>query len=144
MQAYPHHYRAKAVAAAGSAVTLQSQGLENLNSDAPAEFGGPGDQWSPETLLIAAIADCFVLTFKAIARASKIEWLDLQCEVEGVLERVEQVTRFTRFDIHATLKIASGVDEHKARHILEKSEAVCLITNSLIGEKRLRTDVIVS
>ncbi len=143
MQAYPHHYRARAVATADSAITLQSEGLANLHSDAPAEFGGPGDQWSPETLLVAAIADCFVLTFKAIARASKIEWQDLQCEVEGVLDRADQVTRFTRFEIRAKLQIASDVDEHKARHVLEKSEAACLITNSLKGEKQLHTEVIV-
>ena len=81
---------------------------------------------------------------KAIARASKLEWKALQCEVEGVLDRVNSVTQFTRYDIHAKLWIAGDVDEQKARHILEKSEAVCLITNSLKGEKQLHAEVIIS
>jgi len=30
-------------------------------------------------VLCASIADCFVLTFRAIARASKPEWSELAC-----------------------------------------------------------------
>jgi len=143
VQAYPHHYKASAAITVDSAVTLRSDGLPDLPSDAPAEFGGPGDQWSPETLLVASIADCFILTFKAIARASKLEWQALQCEVVGVLDRVENVTQFTRFDLRAKLWISGDIDEHKARHILDKSEAVCLITNSLKAEKHLHAEVII-
>jgi organic hydroperoxide reductase OsmC/OhrA len=142
MQAYPHHYRAKASATPNAGVELDSDGLTTLNSAPPAEFGGPGDQWSPETLLVAAVADCFVMTFMAIARASKLEWDSLECKVEGVLDRVNNVTQFTRYDIGASLTIAEGGDEAKAQHILEKSEAVCLITNSLKGEKTLQTKII--
>jgi len=93
-------------------------------------------------LLVAAIADCFNLSFMAIARASKLDWLDLQCEVEGTLDRVENVTRFTAYDIRARLTVSAGTDEHKARHILEKSEAVCLISNSLTGVKTLHIELL--
>jgi len=123
-------------------VALDSDGLATFNSAPPAEFGGPGNQWSPETLLVAAVADCFIMTFTAIARASKLEWQSLECRVEGVLDRVNSVTQFTRYDISASLSIAESGDEAKAQHILEKSEAVCLITNSLKGEKSLQTKII--
>jgi organic hydroperoxide reductase OsmC/OhrA len=144
MQAYPHIYKARAESRPGETVFLNSDGLETLPSAAPAEFGGPGDKWSPETLLIAAIADCFVLTFVAISRASKLEWNKLDCSVEGVLDRVENITRFTEFRIQAKLEIPAGTDEAKSRHILEKSESVCLITNSLSGSKSLETEISVS
>lgn len=126
----------------GPTVQISSHGLEAITTAPPAEFGGPGDQWSPETLLVAAVADCYVMTFKAIATASKLDWLDLQCAVEGTLDRVERVTRFTAFDIRARLTVPVGTDEQKARHILEKSEAVCLITNSLTGEKTLHIELL--
>ncbi|HKX56718.1 MAG TPA: OsmC family protein [Xanthomonadales bacterium] len=142
MQAYPHLYRATANSANGPTVQISSPGLEAIGTASPAEFGGPGDRWSPETLLVAAVADCFILTFKAIAGASKFDWLDLQCEVEGKLDRVERVTRFTAFDIRARLTVPAGTDEQKARHILEKSEAVCLISNSLNGEKTLHIELL--
>jgi organic hydroperoxide reductase OsmC/OhrA len=141
MQAYPHHYRATAQSDTGPTVQISSHGLPALTTAPPVEFGGPGNQWSPETLLIAAVADCFILTFKAIAGASKLEWHELQCDVEGTLDRVEHVTRFTAFDIRAKLTLPATTDEHKARHILEKSEAVCLITNSMNGEKTLHIEL---
>lgn len=141
MQAYPHHYKAAASVTGSEPVAVSSAGLQTFNSAPPAEFGGPGDQWSPETLLMASIADCLVMTFQAIARASKFDWLDLHCEVEGVLDRVERVTRFTSYDIHARLTLPAGADEDKARQILEKSESACLISNSLTGEKTLHIEL---
>lgn len=145
MQAYPHIYTTQATAsAAESIVRLESSGLHALETDAPAEFGGPGDKWSPETLLVASIADCYILSFRAIAKASKLEWLALDCVVEGKLDRVDNVTRFTRFEIRASLSVAAGTDTEKAQHLMEKSEAVCLITNSLSGEKVLSARVTIT
>ena len=88
MQEFPHHYRVNASAEADGNVTIKADDLPEIVTAPPAEFGGPGDQWSPETLLVGAIADCFVLTFRAIASASKLEWSALECSAEGVLERV--------------------------------------------------------
>ena len=141
MHPYPHFYQVNAAAEADNAVLLSSAGLTTLSSQPPEQFGGPGDHWSPETLLVAAVADCFILTFRAIARASQLEWLHLDCKTDGILDRVDNLTRFTRFDILATLKVPAGTDEHKAERILEKAEAVCLISNSLNAEKKLVTKV---
>ncbi len=131
MQDLPHHYQVTAQAASGSNVELTSPGLVALDSAAPAEFGGPGDRWSPETLLVAAVADCFILSFKAIARASKLDWTSLSCEVEGVLERVERITQFTEFNLKVTLDAPAGTDERRAMLLLEKAEKSCLVTNSM-------------
>jgi organic hydroperoxide reductase OsmC/OhrA len=93
MQDLPHHYRCVATANADqSQVRVASQGLEDLTTDAPKEFGGPGDQWSPEALLVAAVADCFVLTFRAMAGPSQITWHALDCDATGTLERVDRST----------------------------------------------------
>ena len=141
MHPYPHRYQVGATAGTDTAVTLNSTGLGALASLPPEQFGGPGDHWSPETLLVAAVADCFILTFRAIARASELQWVDLACEAEGILDRVDNVTRFTRFDIKATLTVPAGTDEHKATRILQKAEAVCLITNSLNAQKHLESRI---
>jgi len=138
MQALPHKYRTTSTAtAAGGAATLASPGLPDLSVDAPAEFDGPGDQWSPETLLTGAVANCFVLTFRAIAAASKLEWQAVRCDVESTLERVDNVTRFSRFDLKVRLTVPSGTDEARARRVVEKAERGCMVTNSLVGERHL-------
>lgn len=141
MQNLPHRYAVTAAAGADGNVDLTSPGVTRIDSAPPAEFGGPGDLWSPETLLVAAVADCFVLTFKAIARGSKLDWVSLSCDVEGTLDRVDNVTQFNEFRLRALLNVASGVDEQKATRLLQKSEHACLITNSLKSETHLEVEV---
>ena len=141
MQDYPHHYKVAAVAGPEGNVDLTGEGLQAISSAPPAQFGGPGDKWSPETLLTAAVADCFILTFRAIARASKVAWISLECEVEGTLERKDGVTRFTEFLVNATLTVPEDTREERAQRLLEKAEESCLVTNSLTSTRRLNAVV---
>ena len=141
MAEFPHHYEVTASGAPQGPVAVSSPGLDSLETAPPAQFGGPGDRWSPETLLVGAMADCFVLTFRAIARASKAPWVSLRCEVEGTLDRVERVTRFTGFVVRASLRLPAGADAEQGRRLLERAEHGCLITNSLKGESRLEATV---
>ena len=141
MQDFPHHYAVSAAARLDSNVELSSPGLEDLQSAGPAEFGGPGDLWSPETLLVAAVADCFVLSFRAIARASKMDWISLSCDVVGDLNRIDKVTQFTGFTLRVVLEVPEGTIEEKAMRLLEKAERSCLITNSLIADSHLDAEV---
>jgi organic hydroperoxide reductase OsmC/OhrA len=143
MQDYPHHYLATASADQEGVINVDSPRLATLPTLAPAEFGGPGDLWSPETLFAASIADCFILTFRAVARGSRFEWNSVNCEVDAVLDRVDRVTRFTEYFIRVELHVPPGSDLHKAERLAEKSESVCLITNSLLGKKHLVTTVVV-
>jgi peroxiredoxin-like protein len=137
MQDFPHHYRVVAAADSEGDVSITGDKLEAISSAPPVEFGGPGDRWSPETLLVAAVADCFILSFRAIARASKLSWLSLKCEVDGKLERTEGTTKFTAFVVHATLSVPQDTNADRAHRILEKAEESCLITNSLTASTHL-------
>jgi organic hydroperoxide reductase OsmC/OhrA len=141
MQEFPHHYRATAAGAAQGDVELTAEGLPRLCSASPAEFGGPGDRWSPETFLVGAVADCFVLTFRAVAQASKLPWTSLQCEVTGTLDRIERVTQFTHLNINAHLAVPLGTDVDQARRVLEKVERGCLVSSSLKAKVHLELDV---
>jgi organic hydroperoxide reductase OsmC/OhrA len=131
MQPFPHHYSVVARAAAQSDVTLTGDRLPVIPSAPPAEFGGPGDRWSPETLMVAAVADCFVLTFRGIAGVSRFPWVGLECSVTGTVDRVERVTQFTALEVRARLRVPSGANEDQARRLLAKAEETCLVTNSL-------------
>jgi organic hydroperoxide reductase OsmC/OhrA len=141
---FPHRYTVRASAAPAGAVALDSTGLPSLPSDGPAEFDGPGTLWSPETLLTAALADCFVLSFRAVAAASRFEWRSLHCETEGTLDRVERVTQFTAFRLRARLELPAGADEARARRLLEKAEQVCLISASLKAPRRLEAEIAIA
>lgn len=141
MQDFPHRYVVRAAAGVEGEVSVDSDRLPSLKTGAPLEFGGLGDCWSPETLLVAAVADCFVLSFRAIARASKLEWSSLGCEVVGVLDRVDRVTRFVEFSIKASLTVQADANRERADRILQKAEASCLITSSLNAPVHLETTI---
>lgn len=144
MKEYPHLYTVQADAASEGEVRLESKDLPSLQTAPPAEFGGPGDRWSPETLFVAAVADCFILAFRAIARASRLPWNSLSCEVDGILEPVDKVTQFTEFFVQAHLVVPSDVKEETAHRVLQKAEKSCLITNSLKAKTSLNATVAVS
>lgn len=141
MQPFPHRYTVAARAATQGDVALEGARLPALHSAPPAEFGGPGDRWSPETLLVAAVADCFVLTFRAIAGVSRFSWLSLSCDVTGTVDRVDRVTQFTGLQVTARLRIPAGGNEEQARRLLVKAEDTCLVTNSLKIRPQLETAV---
>ncbi len=142
MQAYPHRYVVAAHGADGGMVSLTAPGLPTLETAPPPEFDGPGGVWSPESMLVAAVADCFILTFRSVARAVRFDWLGVECRVEGVLDRVSGVSRFTRFSTVARLTVAPGADIDKARALLERAEKLCLISNSLSAERHLELEVV--
>jgi organic hydroperoxide reductase OsmC/OhrA len=141
MHPFPHEYRVSASGGPAGSVSVKATGLPPIETAPPVEFDGPGGTWSPETLLCASVADCFILTFRALARESKLEWTDLDCHVHGKLERIDGVSWFTGFTTHARLNVAREADADMARSLLEKAEHKCLIINSLRGTQTLETEV---
>jgi organic hydroperoxide reductase OsmC/OhrA len=141
MQEFPHHYTVSASAETQGDIELRAARVPSLTTAAPAEFDGPGDRWSPETLLVGALGDCFAITFRGVARASKLAWTSLRCDVTGTLERIDRATQFTGFELHAHLDVPAGTNADQARRVLEKAEHNCLISNSLKGTVRLVTDI---
>jgi organic hydroperoxide reductase OsmC/OhrA len=133
MQAFPHHYTVATNGSGTGDAALKADGLPTLRSASPIPFDGPGDRWSPETLLVAAVGDCLILTFRAVARASGFAWTSLECDVTGTLDRIERTTRFVAFEILARLRVPPGTDPDRARQVLDKAERSCLISNSLNG-----------
>ncbi len=137
----PHVYTAVADGADNGAVALSSDRLAPILAAPPPEFGGEGKQWSPEGLLCAAIASCFILSFRAVARAARLEWRELECKVDGRLERQGGALRFTHFVISATITVDSQCEAAKYQRALEQAERGCLIANSLNASRELRITV---
>jgi organic hydroperoxide reductase OsmC/OhrA len=141
VHSFPHRYVVTSTVRPDSDILLESEGIPPLPTAAPPEFDGPGGEWSPETLLVAAVADCYLLTFRGIAKASRMPWVTLSVTCQGTLERPDRVTQFTRFDLRVTLVLPPGVKEDRARRILARAEETCLITRSLKGETHLEIQI---
>ena len=141
MHELPHLYAASATAKSEGDIAMKSPGLPVLTTAAPAEFGGPGDRWSPETLLVGSVADCFILTFRAVTKAAKFTWISVSCHAEGTLDRIDRATQFTEFKLQVLLRVPRGTDKDVAERLMQKAERACLITNSLKAPCHLATEI---
>ena len=98
----------------------------------PPEFDkGVAGIWSPEHLYTASVLSCFMTTFLAISEYSKLEFSSFDCAAVGTLEKVDGKFLMTEITLSPTLVINDETKIDRALRILEKSEAVCLISNSI-------------
>jgi len=141
MEPLPHHYDVTVTANELGPAQITCPGPGVIASEPPPQFDGSGNFWSPETLTVAAVADCLVLTFRAIANVSQLRWTTLVCDGKGTVDRTDAVTRFTGIQLHARLVVPKGTDREKARRVLEKAEQACLVGNSLKFQPILQADV---
>lgn len=143
MQNLPHTYNVNVSASPAGNLDVNTDNVDQLAVAPPIEFDGPGDQWSPESLLLASASSCMVLSFRAIAKMSGLEWRSIECHTSGILDKVERQMQFTQLTTVAKLVIAADADQEKAIATLIKAEKTCLISNSLKAQSHLEYDVIV-
>jgi peroxiredoxin-like protein len=97
--------------------------------------------WSPEHLFTASVNSCYMTTFLAIAENSKLEFTAFECSAKGKLEQVEGKYAITEITLSPLLKLVSDKDKERAERILQKSEAACLISNSIKSKVSLQTTI---
>jgi len=141
MHPFPHRYALRLEGGPEGAARLDVDGLPALESAPPKEFDGPGDRWSPEHLLVASVTSCFLLTLRAVARASKIAYSGLHVDSEGVLDRVEGGLKFTEVILRARITVPAGSDHEKVTKAMQKAERSCLVSRSLNCAVRLESEV---
>jgi peroxiredoxin-like protein len=141
MKPLPHYYEVHLADAPSGYGLLSADGVDDLRVAAPTGFDGPGDAWSPESLLLAAVQSCFLLTLRAVARHSHIDVVDLQVDAVGTVDRRDGVTRFTEIVLRPTLTVAPDFDRDRAMRLLEKSEKGCLVSASLSTPVRIEAQI---
>ena len=100
--------------------------------------------WSPETFLLAAVASCFISTFRAISDHSKFDSVALDVTVDGKIEKEQGGFRFTEVTVPPVLTVANDEQTDKGLKLLLKSEAVCLVSRSLNAKVSIEPIVQVS
>ena len=101
-----------------------------IHFSTPPEFKGDRGYWTPEHLLLAAVASCYVATFYALAE-SKLGFIGLEILVEGTLGKTEGKMKFTSIVLKPIVRIARHEDGELANRLAAKAEEGCLIARSL-------------
>jgi peroxiredoxin-like protein len=141
MKPLPHRYEVVLSGGAEGYAALSAADLANLPSAPPLEFGGPGDAWSPEQLLLAAVDSCFLFTLRAVARASGLDFVSLEVASEGTVDRRDGGLSFTEIVLRPRLLVRAGTDQERALRVLEKAKKTCLVSASLSTPVRLEPEI---
>ena len=127
-----HAYRVAAWWTSGRTGLAKSDSAPNaIHFTAPAEFGGLEGRWTPEELLLAAIAGCYTTTVRAIAGGLEFNFTDLQVEASGTVGKAESGYNFTQIVIRPNLKISSVEERDRAFDLLKRAEKLCLVSRAL-------------
>lgn len=110
---------------------MSCAGKPEVQVATPPEFKGHGGIWSPEDLFVASANICLMTTFLAVAERAGLAFSSYESTAEGRLELVEGKFQFTAITLKPVITVKSGDDAAKAKELIEKAEANCLISNSM-------------
>ena len=131
-------FRVVAWWSAGRTGLAKSNSAPNaIHFTAPTQFGGVEGRWTPEDLLLCAIASCYTTTFRALADNSKFEYVDFGVEVEGAVSKAELGYALGDVVIRPILTISSEDRRERGLRLLQKTKTVCLVSRALSVEQKL-------
>jgi peroxiredoxin-like protein len=108
-----------------------------IHFSSPVAFGGQPGYWTPEDMLIAAVASCYVATFSTMAQLSKFEFVELGISVTGELTQADEGWKFRSIVIRPKLTIADETNRERAERLLQKAGRGCLVARSLLARVTL-------
>jgi peroxiredoxin-like protein len=127
-----HTYRVVAWWVSGKTGLAKSESAPNaIHFTAPPQFGGLEGRWSPEDLLLCAVAGCFTTTFRALAEYSDFHFTDLEVEVQGTVLKAESGYSFSEIVIRPTLTVEHEDQCQHADRLLDKAKRLCLVSRAL-------------
>jgi len=137
-----HKYHVVAWWSSGRTGIAKSDSAPNaIHFAAPPQFGGLEGRWTPEDLLMTALASCFTTTFHAIAGYSKFEYTDLEVEAEGTVSKTDTGYSFSEIVIRPSLTIPNEDNRERAINLLQKAKELCLVSRALAIAQKVETRV---
>lgn len=121
---------------------LSSPGKPDLQVATPPEFKGHEGIWSPEDLFVASVNLCVMSTFLAFAERAGLAFTSYESGAEGRVELVDGKFQVTSIVLTPRLTVKSGGDVDKAKELLMKAEANCLISNSVKTQVSIQATIL--
>jgi organic hydroperoxide reductase OsmC/OhrA len=137
-----YKYRAVAWWSSGQTGIAKTDSVPNaIHFAAPAVFGGLEGRWTPEDLLMTAIASCFTTTFHTIAGYAKFEYTDLEVEAEGTVIKAIPGYSFSEIALRPNLKIPNEDTREQAIILLQKTKELCLVSRALATAQKFEVKI---
>jgi len=104
--------------------------LPEVEVNAPANFGGPKDVWSPEHLFVSSISSCTMLSLFYFAEQRKVKIKSYESSAKGVLKKGNNGFEFESVIVDAEVEVSDGQAD-KIPKAAELAEKYCLVSNSV-------------
>jgi peroxiredoxin-like protein len=124
----------------GRLVRLHAPGKHSLRVATPPEFkGGMAGIWSPEDLLVGAVASCYELTLVAIAERRRVPLHTLAIDARGHVERHAGRFEFSVIELDVDLTTDAGL-EREAEAVARLAQEHCIVGRALEVPVHVRVD----
>lgn len=114
----------------GREVVLRTAGTPEIAASAARPFHGDADRWNPEELLIAALAECHLLSYLHLASRDGIRVESYVDDADGEMQQVGDGGHFTRVTLRPAVTISAGDPRH-ALELHDEAERLCFIAASV-------------
>lgn len=115
----------------GRDVVLRAAGKPDLAGSADPTFRGDAGRWNPEEMLLAALAQCHLLSYLHSAVTHGIVVVDYDDSPVGTMSQVGQGGHFTSVTLRPRVVIIDAAQADLAREIHVEASTNCFIAASV-------------
>lgn len=112
----------------GRDLLVTAEGNPPIPGSADKPFRGTPERWNPEELLLAALAQCHMLSYLHVATRNGIVVTAYEDDAVGTMEQVGDGGHFTSVTLRPVVTISSG-DPEVAASIHAEASGLCFIAD---------------
>ncbi|GAA3751322.1 organic hydroperoxide reductase OsmC/OhrA [Spinactinospora alkalitolerans] len=111
---------------------IEVAGKPVLQGSADPSFRGDAERWNPEELLVAALSQCHMLSYLAVAVAAKVDVVGYEdAATATMVTNPDGSGQFTEVTLHPVVTVAEPAMLEAAEALHEKANSVCFIARSV-------------
>ena len=114
----------------GRDLVVSADGNPDIPASADKPFRGTPERWNPEELLLAALAQCHMLSYLHVAVKNGVVVTDYEDDAVGTMLQVGEGGHFTSVTLRPVVTISAG-DAEVARSIHAEASELCFIASSV-------------
>lgn len=106
-------------------------GKPTIAGSADPAFRGTTDRWNPEELLVAALAECHMLSYLALCARDGVVVEAYEDRATGWMREEGGGGRFTEVVLHPVVTVADAAMVAKATALHHGAHEICFVANSV-------------
>lgn len=115
----------------GRQLVVRAGDGRELEASADPTFHGDADRWNPEELLVAALAQCHMLSYLHMAVRAGVVVTAYRDDAHGTLKQQGLGGHFTEVVLHPVVTVADSSMVDRAREAHAPAAEHCFIANSV-------------